>query len=86
MSQSWIVEYLGMKNAADLSSVIHRVDSSRIEKKVPEKLRGFVSEKMKENEPEPPVFETGSIDFKKTYHPVGIIPPHWEEVGIYLVD
>ena len=55
-----------MKNAADLSSVIHRVDLSRSEKKVPETLRGFVSEKMKENEPEPPVFETGSIDFKKT--------------------
>jgi hypothetical protein len=40
--------------------------SSRSEKKVPETLRGFVSEKMKENEPRPPVFETGSIDFKKT--------------------
>jgi hypothetical protein len=40
-----------MKNAADLSSVIQRVDLSRSEKKVPETLRGFVSEKMKENEP-----------------------------------
>jgi hypothetical protein len=29
-------------------------------------LKGFVSEKMKENEPEPPVFKTGSMDFKKT--------------------
>ena len=35
-----------MKNAADLSSVIHRVDLSQSEKKVPETLRGFVSEKM----------------------------------------
>ena len=66
VSQSWIAEYLGMKNAADLSSVINRVDLSRSEKKVPETLRGFVSEKMKGNEPEPPVLETGSIDFKKT--------------------
>ena len=51
MSQSWIAEHLGMKNAADLSTVIHRMGSSRIEKKVPEKLRGFVSGKMKEIEP-----------------------------------
>ena len=35
-----------MKNAADLSSVIHRVDLSQSEKKVPETLRSFVSEKM----------------------------------------
>ena len=35
-----------MKNAADLSSVIHRVDLSRSEKKVPETLRSFVSENM----------------------------------------
>jgi hypothetical protein len=34
MSQSVIAEHLGMKNAADLSSVIHRVDLSRSEKKV----------------------------------------------------
>jgi hypothetical protein len=40
------------------------MDFSQIEKKVPEALKCFVSEKMKE--PEPPVFETGSIDFKKT--------------------
>jgi hypothetical protein len=25
VSQAWIVEHLGMKNAADLSGVIHRV-------------------------------------------------------------
>jgi hypothetical protein len=44
-SQVWRAEHLGMKNAADLSSVIHRVDLSRSEKKVPETLRSFVSEK-----------------------------------------
>ena len=59
VSQAVIAEHLGMKNAADLSSLIHRMGSSLIEKKVPETLRVFVSEKMKENEPEPPVFETG---------------------------
>jgi len=63
-SQAWIAEHLGMKYTANVSRVIHRMGSSRIEKQVPETLRGFVSEKMKE--PEPPVFETGSIDFKKT--------------------
>jgi hypothetical protein len=42
-----------MKNAANISRVIHRMGSSRIEKKVPEMLRYFVSEKMKENEPDP---------------------------------
>jgi hypothetical protein len=36
------------------------------QEKVPETLRCFVLEKMKENEPKPPVLETGSIDFKKT--------------------
>jgi len=51
MSQSWIAEHLGMKNAANVSRVIQRICSSRIEKKVPETLKGFVSEKMKENEP-----------------------------------
>jgi hypothetical protein len=66
VSQAWIAEHLGMKNAANVSRVIHRMGSSRIEKQVPETLRGFVSEKMKENEPRPPVCETGSIDFKKT--------------------
>jgi hypothetical protein len=66
LSQAVIAENLDMKNAANVSRVIHRMGSSRIEKKVPEMLRCFVSEKMKENEPERPVFETGSIDFKKT--------------------
>jgi hypothetical protein len=39
---------------------------------------------MKENEPKPPVLVTGSMDFKKTWPVVGIMPPHWEEVGIYV--
>jgi hypothetical protein len=43
----------GHENAADLSSVIHRMRSSQIEKKVPETRRCFVSQKMKENEPCP---------------------------------
>jgi hypothetical protein len=51
VSQAWIAEQLGMKNAANVSRVIHRMGSSRIEKKVPEMLRCFVSAKMKENEP-----------------------------------
>jgi hypothetical protein len=50
MSQAVIAEHLGMKHAADLSSVIHLMDLSRLEKKAPCKLKRFVSEKMKENE------------------------------------
>lgn len=42
MSQAWIAEHLGMKNAANVSRVIHRMDISRIEKKVPTNLRFFV--------------------------------------------
>ena len=51
VSQVVIAEHLGMKNAANVSRVIRRMGSSRIEKKVPETLRCFVSEKMKEKEP-----------------------------------
>jgi hypothetical protein len=51
VSQAVIVEHLGMKNAANVSRAIHLMDSSLIEKNIPETLRGFVSEKMKENEP-----------------------------------
>jgi hypothetical protein len=51
MSQSWIAKHLSMKNAANVSRVIHRMDLSRIEKKVPETFWCFVSEKLKENEP-----------------------------------
>jgi REP element-mobilizing transposase RayT len=50
MSQAWIAEHLGMKNAVNVSRVIHRMDISRIEKKVPTHLRFFVSERMKQNE------------------------------------
>ena len=46
-----IAEHLGMKNAANVSRVIHRMDLSQMEKKVPETLWSFVSERMKENEP-----------------------------------
>lgn len=47
VSQAWIAEHLGMKNAADVSRVIHRMGLSRIEEKVPATLREFVFEKMK---------------------------------------
>jgi hypothetical protein len=53
MSQVMIAEHLGMKHAADLSSVIHSVDLSRLEKKAPGKLKRFVSEKMKKMNPAP---------------------------------
>jgi len=45
VSQAVIAEHLGMKNATNVSSVIHRMRSSPIEKKVPETQRCFVSEK-----------------------------------------
>jgi hypothetical protein len=51
VSQSWIAGHLGMKNAANLSRVIHLMALSRIGKKVSAKFRRFISEKMKENEP-----------------------------------
>jgi len=51
VSQSSIAEYLGMKNAANVSRAIHIMDLSRIEKKVSAKFTRFISEKMKENEP-----------------------------------
>jgi hypothetical protein len=44
VSQSWITEYLGMKNAVNLSRAIHIMDLSRIEKKVSAKLARFISE------------------------------------------
>jgi hypothetical protein len=43
--QAWIAEHPGMKNAANASRVIYRVDLSQLEKKVPGKLKRFVSEK-----------------------------------------
>ena len=45
VSQAVIVEHLGMKNAANASRAIHLMDSSLIEKNIPETLRGFVSGK-----------------------------------------
>jgi hypothetical protein len=51
LSQGWMAEHLGVKNAANASRVIHRMGSSRIGKNIPETRRCFVSEKTKENEP-----------------------------------
>jgi hypothetical protein len=53
VSQAVIVEHLGMKNAANLSRVIHLMALSWIEKKISAKFTRFISEKMKENEPCP---------------------------------
>jgi REP element-mobilizing transposase RayT len=50
VSQAWIAEHLSMKNAANVSRVIHRMDLSRMEAKVSGELRRFIEEKMKENE------------------------------------
>ena len=44
-SQVWIAKHLGVKNAANVSRAIHLMALSRLEKKVPDKLKGFVSEK-----------------------------------------
>jgi len=51
VSQVWIAEHLGMKNADNASGPIPLMVLSWIEKKVSAKLARFVSEKMKENEP-----------------------------------
>jgi hypothetical protein len=50
VSQAWIAENLSMKNAFNVSRVIHRRDLSQLKEKVSGNLRRFVSEKMKENE------------------------------------
>jgi len=49
VSQTWIAERLGMKNAANVSRVVHRLDQAMLEKKVSEGMRCFLAEKMKEN-------------------------------------
>jgi hypothetical protein len=51
VSQSWIAEYLGMKNAENVSRVIRIMALSGIEKKVSAKFTRFISAKMKENDP-----------------------------------
>jgi hypothetical protein len=53
VSQSWIAEYLGMKNASNIGMAIHLIALSLIKKKVSSKLARFVSEKVKENKPCP---------------------------------
>jgi REP element-mobilizing transposase RayT len=45
VSQAWIAEHLGMKNAANVSRVIHGMEGSRIEKRVPAELWSLFSEK-----------------------------------------
>jgi hypothetical protein len=50
VSQAWIAEHLGMKNAANVSRVIHRMDLSQLQEKISGNLRRFVSEKMQEHE------------------------------------
>jgi hypothetical protein len=45
LSPGWMAEHQGMKNAANVSSLIRRMGSSQSEKKVPETQRCFVSEK-----------------------------------------
>jgi hypothetical protein len=50
VSQAWLAEHLGMRNAANVSRIIHRMDFSQLQEKVSENLRRFVSERMKENE------------------------------------
>jgi putative transposase len=51
VSQTWIAEHLGMKNAANVSRMVHRMDVVRLEAKVPRELWLFFGAKMKENEP-----------------------------------
>jgi hypothetical protein len=51
VSQTWIGEHLGMKNAVNVSRSFKIITLSWIKKKVSAKLARFVSEKMKENEP-----------------------------------
>jgi hypothetical protein len=65
VSQAWIAEHLGMKTQpCKQGHPLHGFIAER--ENFSATLKCFVSEKMKENEPRPPVFETGSIDFKKT--------------------
>lgn len=49
VSQAWIAEHLGMKNATNVSRAVHRMGLSQLQEKVSGNLRRFVSEKMKEH-------------------------------------
>jgi hypothetical protein len=49
VSQAWIAEKLEMKNPANVSRVIHRMDGEKIAQKVPAPLAELVGIKMKEN-------------------------------------
>lgn len=50
VSQAWIEEHLGMRNAGNVSRVTHRMDLPQLQEKISKNLRRFVSERMKENE------------------------------------
>ncbi len=50
VSQAWIKKHRGMKNAANATKIIHRMDLSQLQEKVSGNLRRFVSEKMREHE------------------------------------
>ena len=49
VSQAWIVGHLGVKNAAKVSRVIHRMHLSQFQEEFSGNLKRFVSQKMKEN-------------------------------------
>ncbi len=42
VSKAWIAEHLGMKNAANVSRALHRMDLSQLQEKVSGNLRRFV--------------------------------------------
>jgi hypothetical protein len=50
VSQAWIAEHLGIKNADDVNRCFHRMGLSQLQEKVSGDLRRFASEKMKEHE------------------------------------
>ncbi len=41
---------MGIKNAANVSRLVDRINPSRLEKKISQKLCRFIMEEMKENE------------------------------------
>jgi putative transposase len=49
VSKAWIAEHLCMKNAANVSRVVHRMDQARLLKKVSKEMRWFIDGEMKEN-------------------------------------
>lgn len=49
VSQAWIAEHLCMKNAANVSRVVHRMDQAQLVEKVSKEMRRFIEGEMKEN-------------------------------------